>query len=94
MAALSLTRSKSALGAAYRRIAFRKGAAKVALFATARRLAILIYRMLRYGQNYVDIGEKLYEQRFRERRLRSLRASAKDLGFTLTPVGPAEVVSS
>jgi hypothetical protein len=93
MAALSLTRSKSALGAAYRCIAFRKGG-KVALFATARRLAILIYRMLRYGQNYVDIGDKLYEQRFRERRLRSLRASAKDLGFTLTPVGPAEVVSS
>ena len=89
MAALSLTRSRSALGAAYRRIAFRKGG-KVALFATARRLAILIYRMLRYGQDYVDIGDKLYEERFAKRRLRSLRASAKDLGFTLTPVAPPE----
>jgi hypothetical protein len=78
---------------AYRRIAFRKGG-KVALFATARRLAILVYRMLRHGQNYVDIGEKLYEQRFTERRLRSLRASAKDLGFALTPMPAAEAVSS
>ena len=80
-----MVRSHSALGAGYRRIAFRKGA-KVALFAIARRLAILIYRLLRYGQKYVDIGEKLYEERFHERRLRSLRASAKNLGFALRPL--------
>lgn len=86
MAAMSLTRSRSALGAGYRRIAFRKGA-KVALFATGRRLATLIYRLLRYGQEYLDIGEKLYEQRFRDRRVRSLHVSAKELGFTLTPLG-------
>ena len=85
MAAMSMVRSHSALGAGYRRIAFRKGA-KVALFAIARRLAILIYRLLRYGQKYVDIGEKLYEERFHERRLRSLRASAKNLGFALRPL--------
>ncbi|HHH28010.1 MAG TPA: hypothetical protein ENK57_06660 [Polyangiaceae bacterium] len=85
---MALTRTRSALGAEYRRIAFRKGA-KVALFATARRLAILIYRMLRHGQNYVDIGEKHYNQRFRARRLRSLRSSAKDLGYHLTPVDDA-----
>jgi transposase len=88
MAAMSMVRSHSALGAGYRRIAFRKGA-KVALFATARRLAILIYRLLRYGQTYVDIGEKLYEERFVERRLKSLRASAKDLGFALMPLEDA-----
>jgi transposase len=88
MAAMSMVRSRSALGAAYRRIAFRKGA-KVALFATARRLAILIYRLLRYGQKYVDIGENLYDERFRERRLRSLRASAKNLGFALTALHDA-----
>jgi len=88
MAAMAMVRSHSALGAAYRRIAFRKGA-KVALFATARRLAILIYRLLRYGQDYVDIGEKLYEERFAERRLKSLRASAKNLGFAITPLEDA-----
>jgi transposase len=85
MAAMSLSRSRSALGAAYRAIARRRDA-KTAIFATARRLATLVYRMLRYGQPYVDIGEKLYEQRHRERRLHSLRSSAKDLGFALTPL--------
>ena len=45
--------------------------------------------MLRHGQNYVDIGEKHYNQRFRARRLRSLRSSAKDLGYHLTPVDDA-----
>jgi transposase len=91
---MSLSRSRSALGAAYRRKASQKGA-KVALFATARRLAVLVYRLLRYGQHYVDVGEQLYEQRFRERRLQSLRASANDLGFALTPLDTAmEAVSS
>lgn len=68
MAALSLQRSKTALGAAFRRLARRKSGA-VAVFATARTLARLIYRMLRFGHDYIDIGEKAYEQRFEVRRL-------------------------
>lgn len=88
LAAMSLSRSRTALGAAYRRIAFRKGA-KVAIFATARRLAVLVYRLLRYGQAYVDIGEKAYDARFQTRRLQSLNASAKHLGYALTPLESA-----
>ncbi len=61
MAATSLQRSKTALGASFRRIARYKGGA-VAVFATARQLARLIYRMRRYGHDYVDVGEKAYEQ--------------------------------
>jgi hypothetical protein len=61
LAATSLQRSRTALGASFRRIARHKGGA-VAVFATARQLARLIYRMLRYGQDYVDIGEKAYER--------------------------------
>jgi transposase len=85
IAALSLKHSKTALGAAYRRIARHKSAG-VAVFATARRLATLVYRMLRYGQHYVDEGEKSYEARFQHRRLLSLKASAGALGFQLVPV--------
>jgi transposase len=84
MAASSLERTKSALGAAYRRIARYKGAA-VAVFAMARRLAQLLYRMLRYGQDYVDIGEKAYEHRFESRRLASLKDAARSLGYSLVP---------
>jgi len=84
MAAVSLQRSKTALGALYRRKARQKGAA-VAVFATARKLAILIYRMLRYGQDYVDEGQKTYERRFEIRRLAGLTNAAKALGYTLVP---------
>jgi len=84
MAALSLQRSKTALGAYFRRIARHKGAA-VAVFATARKLAQLIYRMLRYGQDYVDIGEKAYEHQFQLRRLAAIKETAKSLGYTLVP---------
>jgi transposase len=81
-AATSLQRSKTALGAAFRRVARHKGAA-VAVFATARQLACLIYRMLRYGHDYVDIGEKAYEHKFELRRLAAITEAAKSLGFTL-----------
>lgn len=84
MAATSLHRSKSALGASFRRIARHKGGA-VAVFATARQLARLIYRMLRYGHDYVDIGEQAYDRRFQVRRLAALTDTAKTLGYALVP---------
>jgi transposase len=83
MAAVTLQRSKTALGASFRRVARHKGAA-VAVFATARQLARLIYRMLRYGQDYVDVGEKAYEEKFQARRLAGITEAARSLGFTLT----------
>lgn len=84
MAATSLERSKTALGASFRRLARHKGGA-VAVFATARQLARLIYRMLRYGHDYVDIGEKAYDHQFQIRRLAALTETAKSLGYTLVP---------
>ena len=53
------------------------------MFVTARRLATLVYRMLRYGQDYVDAGEQAYEARFAARRLASLKEAARSLGFAL-----------
>lgn len=84
MAALALARSKTALGAYFRRIARRK-AGNVAVFATARKLAQLIYRMLRYGQDYVDIGEEHYEARFQQERLAGIKNAAKSMGYVLVP---------
>ena len=82
MAATAVRRSKTALGAAFRRIARRKGGA-VAVFAIARKLAQLIYRMLRFGADYVDIGEAAYEQRFSVRRLAAVTEAARSLGYAL-----------
>lgn len=84
MAATSVQRSKTALGASFRRIARRKGGA-VAVFATARQLARLIYRMLRYGHDYVDIGEKAYDRQFQIRRLAALTETARSIGYSLVP---------
>jgi len=84
LAATSVGRSKTALGAYYRRISRLKDAA-TAVFATARKLACYVYRMLRYGQQYVDVGEKAYEEAFAQRRLKALHASAKALGYLVVP---------
>jgi len=85
MAALSLRRSPTALGAYYRRIAQRRGG-DIAVFAAARKLAILIYRLLRWGQPYIDEGAAAFENRYRQHRLGRLAATAKELGYQLTPV--------
>jgi transposase len=84
MAALSLRNSQTALGAYYRRIARRIGG-DVAVFATARKLATLIYRLLRWGQPYVDEGVAAYEARYQHQRLGRLTATAKELGYQLVP---------
>jgi transposase len=84
MAATSLHHSETALGAYFRRIARHKGK-DIAVFATARKLATLIYRLLRYGHPYVDEGAEAYEKRYREDRIKSLTAAVKALGFELTP---------
>jgi transposase len=85
MAATSLQRSKTAVGAAFRRIARHKGGA-VAVFAIARHLAQLVYRMLRHGQDYTDIGAQAYEAAHAAKRLRSLTDAARDLGYSLVEV--------
>ena len=84
MAALSLRHSKTALGAFYRSVARRKGAS-VAVFATARKLAQLVYRLVRYGQAYIDVGAKTYEKRFDQRRLKSYTKALSEMGYKVEP---------
>jgi transposase len=86
MAALSMRHSQTALGAYYRKIAQRRGG-DIAVFATARKLATLIYRLLRWAQPYVDEGAAAYENRYLQQRIKSLTAKAKELGYQLTPAG-------
>jgi transposase len=81
-AASSLKHSRSALGAYYRRIARRKDSG-VAVFATARKLGELVYRMLRYGQAYVDVGQAEYEKRYEQTRIRALTSTANQMGYNL-----------
>jgi transposase len=82
MAAVSMRHSETALGAYYRQIARRAGA-DVAVFATARKLAHYIYRLLRWGHPYVDEGAAAYEQRYQIARVNRLAQTAKNLGYQL-----------
>jgi transposase len=84
-AVLSIARSKYlALGGFYRRIKGRRGAA-IATVATARKLAILFYRAMVHGLQYVERGMAKYEADFRAQSERRLRKMAARLGFTLQP---------
>lgn len=91
MAALTLRNSKTALGAFYRRVAWRKGAS-VAVFATARKLARLIYRLLRYGQTYVDTGAQAYEARYNQRRIKFYTKALNTMGYNVEPLQTKEVI--
>lgn len=84
LAAYSLHSSKSALGAYYRRMRARHGPEK-AIVATAHKLARHFYAMLKYGTEYVDMGQDYYEKQYRKRVLKNLEKRAEELGFTLVP---------
>lgn len=85
MAASSLCRSQSALGAKFRRLRSRLGPAK-AITAMAHHLARLFYRMVKYGSQYVDHGIAAYEERFREQQLKWLTRKAAEMQLYLSPV--------
>jgi transposase len=82
LAATTVGRSQTALGAFYRRLSARIGKAK-AVTATARKIAVLFYNAMRYGMKYVDPGVEQYEQQYRDRVLRNLKRKAEALGMTL-----------
>lgn len=84
MAAVSQSRAKTSLGAFYRRIRARSGG-REAVTATAHKIARLYYSLLKNGSTYVEIGEAAYEQKYKERRIRSLQKQAVDLGYQLLP---------
>lgn len=84
LAARSLHRSQSYLGAKYRRLRARLGAPK-AITAMAHMLARLIYRMLKYGEEYLDKGAHYYEQRLLEQRIKKLQQDAAALGLIVAP---------
>jgi transposase len=84
MAAQALGRTLSPLGMFYRRIKSRIGG-KGAVTATAHKLACLVYRMLKYGKEYVQQSLAEYQQKLRKQLERSLHRKAAALGYQLVP---------
>ena len=61
----------------------------IAVFALVRKRAVPVYRMLRYGEDSVDIGEQACEKRFRVQRVTGPSAAVRSPGFQLVRQAPA-----
>ena len=85
MAGQGCYKAKNALGAFYRRIQARSGGAK-AVVATARKIAERVYRLLKYGQEYVRQAEQTYEAAYQTRLVKGLAHKAESLGYKLMPI--------
>lgn len=80
-AALCAARTKTAIGAGYRRFASRPGRAMHAIAATAHKLARIVYRMLKEGTAYQEPDLQEWQSKHRDRAIRQLRKRAKALGL-------------
>jgi len=86
LAAMTLYKSQSSLGAYFRRMRSKKGSPK-AITAAAHKIAKLFYSVLKYGKEYLDKGMEHYEKQFEAKRLKFLEKQARQFGHTLTLVG-------
>lgn len=93
VAAQSLHKSKSWLGAYYRRILARKGPSK-AITCTAHKLAVLIYRLLKHGEAYVRRSVEDYQRQYEEQARKALVRRAKELGVGLMDLQTGEVLAA
>jgi transposase len=85
IAAFTLSHNQSALGAFLRRMKMRLGSPK-AITATAHKIAVIFYTMIKDGKEYEDTGAKYYEEKYHERALRGLQVKAQKMGFSLVPL--------
>ncbi len=85
IAAQTLERAQCALGAFFRRVQSRHGRSS-AIKATAHKLALIFYSMLKNHTEYKDLGVNYYEERYRDRLLNSIKRNAAHLGFQLVPL--------
>ncbi len=88
LAAMTISRLDSYLGAYYRRLKGRIGGPK-AITATARKLAIICYRAVKTGGSLKRLTSEDYEQANRERILHALRKRAQRMGYDLTEKTPS-----
>lgn len=90
--AMAIAESKYlAIGSFYRRIRSKRGP-KIAIMATARKLAVQYYNLLKHGVQFVEEGLQKYEEQQKQKLERFLFKKAQDLGYQLVNLKTAEVV--
>jgi len=93
LSATALEHSQSALGAYYHRMKAKLGAAE-GVTATAHKLARILYRLVKHGEEYVRQGIEAYEKKYQEQQLKRLQKSAAKNGFQLVPLQHVAAVVS
>lgn len=80
--AVTVGRTDTWLGSFHRRMRARLGPAAAAT-ATARKLACIIYHLLKHKEPYVDVNRVIYETKIRAQRISRVRKQAQELGLQL-----------
>jgi hypothetical protein len=88
LAAWAAGKTDTWLGRFYRRIKARRGPSK-AVTATARKLACIVYHMLKYQDEFVFPDTSKYEKQAEAHRLRRLRQDAKRMGYQIVEIPKA-----
>lgn len=86
--AINIGRTDTWLGSHHRRMRARLGPAAAAT-ATARKLACVIYHLLKTREPYVDLNRLVYEEKIRKHRLAKLRKQAEELGLQIVEMQKA-----
>jgi len=73
-------RTDTWLGTFHRRMRARLGPAG-ANTATARKLACLIYHLLKYKEHYIEVDQQVFTEKLRKTRISRLRKQAQELGL-------------
>jgi len=84
VAASTLQRSNHWLGVFMRRVTAKHGA-PVAIKATARKIALIFYQMIKYQMEFNPLPIETYNQLFKERKLKYIKNQAAMFGFQLMP---------
>lgn len=92
LAATTIGRSETTLGAFYRWLPSRVGK-QIAVTTTARKIAALSYNTLRFGMTYSDPGAAEYDERYQTRVLTNLHRRARTLGYDVAPIPETTCVS-
>jgi transposase len=80
-----------AIGSFYRRIRAKRGP-QIAVMATARKLALQYYNLLKHGVQFVEQGIKQYEEKQKSKVEQYLFKKAQELGYQSVAIKTAEVV--
>jgi hypothetical protein len=76
----SIGKTDTWLGVFHRRMRARLGPAG-ANTATARKLACLIYHLLRYKEEFIDVDHLIFVDKIRRQRIHRLKKLAEELGM-------------